>query len=247
MRSDGRTSERLQAQRIRALSGSLLEAVSPGSRAVLRQSIEWVHVTAGQRLATDTSDPAWAVLVDGHARICRQRTHGVALVSWRVHACASVPLAVDHEDDERWVEIVTPAEFAVLSRRVMTRLSASDPTVALALAAEARRMVGDLEEELLLRAEGSLYQRLARELVGDPYDDDGLHPIGASLSHGAMADLVGSSREAVTRALNRLARDGLVSLGRKRIDVLDSARLAEVGQIARPMAKRELRLDEKDA
>jgi CRP-like cAMP-binding protein len=238
MRSEGRISERRRAQRVNALSGSLLEAVSAPSRVVMRQSIEWVHVTAGQRLATDASDPAWAVLVDGHVRVCRQRPNGVARVSWRVQPSACVPLAVDAEDDERWVEIVTPAELAVLNRHVMTRLSASDPSVALALAAEARRLVGDLEEELLRRAEGSLYERLARELMGDPHDDDGLRPPAISLSHGAMAELVGSSREAVTRALNRLARDGLVSLGRKKIDVLDSARLAEIGQITWPTAKR---------
>ena len=62
-----------------------------------------------------------------------------------------------------------------------------------------------------------LDQRLAQALLGR----------GTTLrsTHQALADELGTVREIVSRLLSRFERAGWVSLGRERIDVLDSAAL----------------------
>jgi CRP-like cAMP-binding protein len=46
------------------------------------------------------------------------------------------------------------------------------------------------------------------------------------LSHQELGDMVGACRETVTKILAELEKEGEVELGRRRIRVLDRARLA---------------------
>jgi CRP/FNR family transcriptional regulator len=48
------------------------------------------------------------------------------------------------------------------------------------------------------------------------------------LSHQELADLAGTSREVVSRFLEKLERVGAIELGRKRITILDSEKLEAV-------------------
>jgi CRP/FNR family cyclic AMP-dependent transcriptional regulator len=58
----------------------------------------------------------------------------------------------------------------------------------------------------------------------------GAKPI--SITHEQLAALVGTSRETATKALDELADRGVIRLGRGRITVLDSARLADDSAIS---------------
>ncbi len=50
------------------------------------------------------------------------------------------------------------------------------------------------------------------------------------LTHQELADSTGLYRETVTNALNRLQAQGLLSLGKKKITILDRVGLEEVAQ-----------------
>ena len=48
------------------------------------------------------------------------------------------------------------------------------------------------------------------------------------VTHQALADELGSVREIVSRLLKSFAEQGLVSLGREQIEIVDPARLRQV-------------------
>ncbi len=52
----------------------------------------------------------------------------------------------------------------------------------------------------------------------------------AGLTHQDLAESVGTYRETATQVLNDLKSQGLIEIGRKRIKVLDSARLTEIAE-----------------
>jgi CRP/FNR family transcriptional regulator len=53
----------------------------------------------------------------------------------------------------------------------------------------------------------------------------------ARITHQEIANMVGSVREVVQRALKQLERDGAIALQRSRIEVLDPAKLERWAQI----------------
>lgn len=71
-------------------------------------------------------------------------------------------------------------------------------------------------------------ERLAVRLLQEP------SPITAT--HRALADDVGTSREVVSRILEAFAHDGLVKLGRRRIDIVNPVALQERGRTGEGLA-----------
>lgn len=87
--------------------------------------------------------------------------------------------------------------------------------------------LGDAESQLEDLALKSLSARLAtfilRQTSGDADQMVGL-------THNDLAERVGTSRETATQALNELKGDGLIAIGRKRIEVLDREGLDAVAE-----------------
>jgi CRP-like cAMP-binding protein len=52
----------------------------------------------------------------------------------------------------------------------------------------------------------------------------------SGLTHQDLAESVGTYRETATQVLNDLKAEGLIEIGRKRITIVDRARLARVAQ-----------------
>ncbi|MCX7961324.1 MAG: Crp/Fnr family transcriptional regulator [Burkholderiales bacterium] len=83
------------------------------------------------------------------------------------------------------------------------------------------RLFGERVAELMQLVKAVAFQRLDRRLAALLLGRG--NPVRAT--HQALADELGSVREIVTRLLRHFAEEGLVSLGRERIEILDPARL----------------------
>jgi CRP-like cAMP-binding protein len=94
--------------------------------------------------------------------------------------------------------------------------------VMVALAGQAMR----LEQQLEQPAFQEVPVRLAQVLVQLAEDNGGELP--SSLTHEALAKLISSTRETVSKTLGQFADEGLVELGYRRIRVLDWPRLRQV-------------------
>lgn len=102
--------------------------------------------------------------------------------------------------------------------------------------------VGDLLVELLADRLRSLNERLTEALyvaadvralrrLRDMVD---IYGTVVPLRQEDLADLAGTTRATVNRVLRRLERDGVVSLGRGRVRVVDQAALARAGGVRPP-------------
>jgi CRP/FNR family transcriptional regulator, anaerobic regulatory protein len=209
---------------LRALTDTYPALAAVGAPAVDRDLLPWARYLKAPARTTLFSEqapcPGFPLVLRGEVRVARQASDGRQLELYRVgpgdlcviSTCSlygSIPLSA-HGETTLPTELVvlTPAGFNALNQH-----------------AAFRRFVfgvfGDRLAELAGLAEAIAFQRLdqrlAQALLG--------HGPARLTTHQALAQELGTVREAVTRLLKRFEQQGWVRLGRERIDVLDAASL----------------------
>lgn len=114
-----------------------------------------------------------------------------------------------------WAETLDPCVVCPMSRRDVERMLLADPRIAARIAEILGRRVAELESRLSDTVLKSAPERIAGALARMA-DRDGA---GVRLTHEQLADLVGTTRETVTKVLGDLADRDLVRLRRGRIIV----------------------------
>ncbi len=137
------------------------------------------------------------------------------------------------EVPQRTATVVTlePVETLSLSGREFHALCHRHPALERLLAGLLARRVEELSQRLLealhVNVELRVHRRLL-ELVDVYADDDPVRDaVVIPLTQGTLADLAGATRPTVNQVLQDLAADGVVALGRGRIDVLDRVALRQ--------------------
>ena len=120
-----------------------------------------------------------------------------------------------------YAEAAEECLLCVLSRSDMQALVRRNPDVGLLLLAEVERRFQEREAELVATAFRGLPARLAALLLREA-DASGTV---VGLTHQDLAERLGTYRETVSQLLGRLRDEGLVSMERKRIRLLDTERL----------------------
>ena len=115
-----------------------------------------------------------------------------------------------------------------MDRERLLELAHADTRVALSLAAELTATAHALWQEIAATAFATVPQRVARHLLEIAARDQGTdgRTLVAKVSQQELADLAGSVREVVARALRELRDDNVVSVSRGGIAVLDANALA---------------------
>ena len=130
----------------------------------------------------------------------------------------------------RWqdvfAEAVTEARVASVQKAALERVIKSDPEFALRLfssLSERLRQSDEVIESLLHR---EVSTRLATLLVnlGDRFGEDDL--IDVRLTHQDLANMIASTREAVSKVMSELQRDGVIETRNRRIAILDRGALS---------------------
>lgn len=121
-----------------------------------------------------------------------------------------------------------PVEARTLSQPQFEELRRRHPAVDRLLvdilAAQVRRLSASLLEALYLPVERRVLRRLCD--LADLYDQ-GPRPVVVPLRQDDLASMVGTTRPTANRVLQQLVDDGLVTLGRGRIEIEDPAALAK--------------------
>ncbi|NLF32703.1 MAG: Crp/Fnr family transcriptional regulator [Planctomycetes bacterium] len=120
--------------------------------------------------------------------------------------------------------------LGVLSQEAFRREVLADTKLSYALMQTMARSIFRLVRELDHATFESVPQRLARYLLAAAHHsglrtDRGIQILRAP-THQELANLVGATRETVTRALGKMRDQGLLELGYRRITILDHERLA---------------------
>jgi CRP-like cAMP-binding protein len=131
----------------------------------------------------------------------------------------------------RWqdvfAEAVTEARVASIQKAALERVIKSDPGFALRLfssLSERLRQSDEVIESLLHR---EVSTRLATLLVnlGERFGEDDL--IDVRLTHQDLANMIASTREAVSKVMSELQRDGVIETRNRRIAILDRDALSK--------------------
>lgn len=127
-----------------------------------------------------------------------------------------------------YAQALTDATRLRIDRDTLRELAQDDRTVGLAIIAELTASVHSLWQEMAATAFATVPQRVARHLLEiaarEQESEGGM--LVAHVSQQELADLVGSVREVVARALRDLRDERIVRVSRTGISVLDAAALA---------------------
>ena len=170
----------------------------------------------------------WIVVAEGRVRVALTAENGREILLYRLgpgDACLlSTSALLSEETLPAEAVTETPVEALVVSAERFEQLVAEDAgfrrEVLRGYAARVGGLVVMIEDVLF----HGLPQRLARWLLGEA--QDGV----ASATHQHIASELGTAREVVTRALNHFEQDGLISLDRGRIKLIDEGRLRALAQ-----------------
>ena len=137
---------------------------------------------------------------------------------------------VDTSPRNDYAEAVTASRVLAIPREDLLWLMNQRPEVALSitklLGFRLRRIENRLRN-ILFRSNRQRLVSLLLELVDSHGDKRGSHwEIRLRLSHQELASLIGTTRESVTLALGQLQREKLIVAQRRRLFVMDRARLA---------------------
>jgi len=127
-----------------------------------------------------------------------------------------------------FAEALEDCQIVVMSRTDLERLILAKPIVGLRMLEITGRRLSEAEERLDDMAFKGIPARLASLLLRLAADR-GVDVI-TGLTHQDLAETIGTYRETATQVLNDMKAEGLIQIGRKRIDILDPARLQALAE-----------------
>lgn len=201
--------------------GRLPVALGERLRAGLRQVALPAQVTV---FDAGTPCAGFPLVLEGSIRVVKAAPNGRELPLYRVgpgESCilTSGCLLGGLDYDARGVT-EAPTTLAILPRPLFREMIATSE----AFRDEIFRLIGARMSELMQLVAAVAFQRLDQRLAGALL---GHGPVIAT-THQALADELGSVREIVTRLLRGFADQGLVALGRERIEIRDAAGLRAI-------------------
>jgi len=128
-----------------------------------------------------------------------------------------------------FMQIVTESTLTLLAPETLTRLSATQLDVSVAMSRHLAMRVRDAYRLIAVRSLGNIRERMAYDLLDRAAQSQlVVGRLEVIATQGDLADSIGSSREVMSRALRDLRAEGIVETAPGVIRVLDPARLAAI-------------------
>jgi CRP-like cAMP-binding protein len=133
---------------------------------------------------------------------------------------------LDDEPRSAHVIAMEDSDLLVLRREDFEAILAQSPQIALALLRELTRRLRRADEKVGALVLLDVTGRVARLLL-ELSDDSGGDRITRRLTHHTIAQMVGSSRETVSRTMRDFVSKGHIAVSRREILILDRAALSQ--------------------
>jgi CRP/FNR family cyclic AMP-dependent transcriptional regulator len=135
------------------------------------------------------------------------------------------------DDFPRSASAVALGDLHVLSinKRDFRKVLETNPRIAMGLLRQMSRRLRELTEDTAGLIFMDVYQRLARKLLnlsqtlGVPKEEG--REIPQRLTHQELANMIGATRETVTKVLNEMEARSIISFNKKRVLILNEAEL----------------------
>ena len=170
------------------------------------------------------------ILKEGRVQLYRISPEGKKLVITTLgeHTLFGEMALLGTKMHNTFAEAVEDCLICVMSRTDLERLILSRPQVALRILEITGKRLRDAEERLESMAFKGIPARLASLLLRLSSEQNSDEVTG--LTHQDLAESVGTYRETATQVLNDLKSQGLIEIGRKRIQLLDKEALFELAE-----------------
>lgn len=125
------------------------------------------------------------------------------------------------DDQPRSASVMTlkPTKAMIISKQNFKQCLSENTELAFNLIRNLTRQVRGLTDSVKNLALMDVYGRVARTLLDLAHDVDGKQVIEQKLTHQDIANMVGASREMVSRILKDLSRGGYISTDKKSITI----------------------------
>ncbi len=210
-----------------ALGGTFLASVDPRVVDALMRRAVVQHAHAGEVFVSETDAQWTGIVLSGMARVFLQTPSGRQVTLRTATAGGSIGIAAVFASGAISAQAITDCDLLRLDTPKLVKLAHAHPDLAMAIARELSVRLIETYGEIVIRAHGSVHQRLARQLLHLSSVRGPQLPLTVTMSHSEIADAVGSAREVVTRHLHRFQTDGMLRLERGRITIVDPVRLHE--------------------
>jgi CRP/FNR family cyclic AMP-dependent transcriptional regulator len=215
-----------------ALRRSFLDEVEPRVVDALLSRSVVQHVRSGEVIVSETDGQWTGILLSGMVRIFLRTPGGRQVTLRHAKPGGTIGIAALLGKGAISAQAITDCEVLRLDNQQVVMLAGTRPDLAMAIARELSVRLIETYAEIVIRDQGSVHQRLARQLLHLSSVSDSKSPLAVLVSHSEIADAVGSAREVVTRHLHRFQTDGMLRLERGRITILDPHRLHEAASDA---------------
>ncbi len=238
MKADERNSERAServagsqpAEKMRFLSElAIFQDLAPREMEELNRIITVSTVSKG-RVFYRPEEPGEVlfILKEGRVQLYRISPEGKKLVITTLgpHTLFGEMALLGTKMHNTFAEAVEDCLICVMSRTDLERLILNKPQVALRILEATGKRLREAEERLENMAFKGIPARLASLLLRLA-DEQGSDVING-LTHQDLAESVGTYRETATQVLNDLKTTGYITIGRKKITIVDRAGLEAV-------------------
>ena len=207
------------------LALSFLANLEPSLVDALRQRAVVHRFRSGDSVVSETDIDWTGIVLSGMARVFL-RTHAGRQVTLRhAQAGGSIGIGALLGNDSVAAQAVTSCDILRLDTAQVRRLANTQVALAVAIGKELSARLMDTYAEIVIREQGTLRQRLARQLLHFAGEVDPQRPLVLPMSHEEIADAVGSAREVVSRHLARFQDEKMLALERGHITLIDPVRL----------------------
>lgn len=174
------------------------------------------------------------ILKQGRIRIFRVSPDGRALTTAILEpgTIFGEMVVVGQTMHDNFAEAMDDVVVCVMTKADVHRLLLGDPRISARISETLGRRLGELEQRLSDAVFKSVPERIATTLLALAGGQTALRMArGAQvkLTHEQLAALAATSRETATKVLGEFADQGLISLGRGRISILDEDGLRVLG------------------
>jgi CRP-like cAMP-binding protein len=194
--------------------------------ALLRRAVVQ-QVSSGEVFVSEADTHWTGIVLTGMARIFLRTPAGRQVTLRNATLGGTIGVGALFGSGAVSAQAITDCEVLRLDNQQVVMLAERRPDLAMAIARELSVRLVETYAEIVIRDQGSVHQRLARQLLHFGSVRDPKSPVAVFMSHSQIADAVGSAREVVTRHLDQFQSEGMLRLERGRITILDPLRLHE--------------------
>lgn len=208
-----------------------ISGVDPSEMEIVRSISNWVQFAPGKTIFTrDDPTDFFYILDTGCVRVFYNSWNGndVTFFNCWPGGFFGIAEAISLRPRAASAQAMLPSAAWAINCKLFPTIAALAPKLVMRLAEEMGYRLHSIALSMTSVVTIPLRVRVARQLLAtnEERNESLAMPLNEGFTHESMANLVGCSRQTLTKVLNEFARAGFIKIERKRIVILDGKGLS---------------------